>query len=61
MLKLFKHDIQPVNELTNAQSAVEVKDLNLWFGEKHVLKDITMRIPKNKVTVNLHSSTVLTV
>ncbi|WP_269517446.1 phosphate ABC transporter ATP-binding protein PstB [Alteromonas sp. BMJM2] len=56
MLKLFKHDIQPVNELTNAQSAVEVKDLNLWFGEKHVLKDITMRIPKNKVTALIGQS-----
>jgi phosphate transport system ATP-binding protein len=50
MLKLFKHNIQPVRELVRAQTAVEVNDLNLWFGNKHVLKDITMRIPKNKVT-----------
>ncbi|WP_420935088.1 phosphate ABC transporter ATP-binding protein PstB [Alteromonas sp. A081] len=56
MLKLFKHNIQPVSELASAQTAVEVKNLNLWFGEKHVLKDITMRIPKNKVTALIGQS-----
>jgi phosphate transport system ATP-binding protein len=56
MLKLFKHNIQPVSELASAQTAVEVKELNLWFGDKHVLKDITMRIPKNKVTALIGQS-----
>lgn len=56
MLKLFKHNIQPVSELSSAQTAVEVNALNLWFGDKHVLKDITMRIPKNKVTALIGQS-----
>ncbi|WP_334063443.1 phosphate ABC transporter ATP-binding protein PstB [Alteromonas genovensis] len=56
MLKLFKHNIQPVSELSSAQTAVEVSKLNLWFGDKHVLKDITMRIPKNKVTALIGQS-----
>ncbi|WP_334027709.1 phosphate ABC transporter ATP-binding protein PstB [Alteromonas sp. P256] len=56
MLKLFKHNIQPVSELSSAQTAVEVNELNLWFGDKHVLKDITMRIPKNKVTALIGQS-----
>jgi phosphate transport system ATP-binding protein len=56
MLKLFKHNIQPVSELASAQTAVELKELNLWFGDKHVLKDITMRIPKNKVTALIGQS-----
>ena len=56
MLKLFKHNIQPVSELASAQTAVEVKELDLWFGDKHVLKDITMRIPKNKVTALIGQS-----
>jgi len=56
MLKLFKHNIQPVSELASAQIAVEVKDLNLWFGDNHVLRDITMQIPKNKVTALIGQS-----
>ncbi|AUC87464.1 MAG: phosphate ABC transporter ATP-binding protein [Alteromonas sp.] len=56
MLTLFKNNSKPVNELTSEQTAVEVKDLNLWFGEKHVLKDITMRIPENKVTALIGQS-----
>ena len=56
MLKLFKHNIQPVSELSSAQTAVEVNALNLWFGDKHVLKDITMRIPKNNVTALIGQS-----
>lgn len=56
MLTLFKNNIKPVSELTSEQTAVEVKDLNLWFGEKHVLKDITMRVPENKVTALIGQS-----
>ncbi|APE05030.1 phosphate ABC transporter ATP-binding protein [Alteromonas sp. RW2A1] len=56
MLTLFKNNIKPVSELTSEQTAVDVKDLNLWFGEKHVLKDITMRVPENKVTALIGQS-----
>ncbi|MDK2765598.1 MAG: phosphate ABC transporter ATP-binding protein PstB, partial [Alteromonas macleodii] len=30
--------------------------LNLWFGNKHVLNDISMRIPKNKITALIGQS-----
>lgn len=56
MLTLFKNNSKPVSELTSEQTAVEVKDLNLWFGEKHVLKDISMCIPENKVTALIGQS-----
>ncbi|TQD28197.1 phosphate ABC transporter ATP-binding protein PstB [Methanolobus vulcani] len=29
---------------------IEVKNLNLWYGEKHALHDISIDIPKNSVT-----------
>ncbi|MBS7269714.1 MAG: phosphate ABC transporter ATP-binding protein [Candidatus Freyarchaeota archaeon] len=29
---------------------IEVKNLNLWFGKNHVLKNINLKILKNKVT-----------
>ena len=33
-----------------SQSQIEVEDLNLWYGEKQALKNISMQIPKNSVT-----------
>jgi len=33
-----------------AQPQIEVENLNLWYGEKQALKDISMHIPKNSVT-----------
>ncbi|MHA1685429.1 MAG: phosphate ABC transporter ATP-binding protein PstB [Candidatus Heimdallarchaeaceae archaeon] len=29
---------------------IEAEDLNLWYGENHVLKDICMKVMRNKVT-----------
>ncbi len=29
---------------------IEVKNLNLWFGEKQILKDINLKIPDKKLT-----------
>ncbi len=33
-----------------ANSLIEVEDLNLWYGDKQALKNISMRIPSNSVT-----------
>jgi phosphate transport system ATP-binding protein len=33
-----------------AQPQIEVENLNLWYGEKQALKNISMHIPKNSVT-----------
>lgn len=56
MLKLFEHNTLNVNDIGGEQTAVEVKNLNLWFGNKHVLNDISMRIPKNKITALIGQS-----
>ena len=56
MLKLFEHNTLNVNDIGEKQTAVEVKNLNLWFGNKHVLNDISMRIPKNKITALIGQS-----
>ena len=56
MLKLFEHNTLNVNDIGEEQAAVEVKNLNLWFGNKHVLNDISMRIPKNKITALIGQS-----
>lgn len=29
---------------------IEARDLNLWYGENHALKHVTIGIPKNKIT-----------
>ena len=56
MLKLFEHNTLNVNDIGEEQTAVEVKNLNLWFGNKLVLNDISMRIPKNKITALIGQS-----
>lgn len=33
-----------------AQPQIKVENLNLWYGEKQALKNISMHIPKNSVT-----------
>lgn len=39
-----------LNNLTDAQKALEIKNLNLYYGEKQALHDISMAIPKGQVT-----------
>ena len=29
---------------------LEARDINVWFGERHVLKDVNLQFPSNKVT-----------
>ncbi|MDN7013158.1 phosphate ABC transporter ATP-binding protein [Methanoculleus sp. FWC-SCC3] len=31
-------------------TVIETRDLNLWYGKKHALIDISVKIPKNRVT-----------
>lgn len=39
---------ETIQNVANPQ--IEVKDLNLWYGDKQALKNINIRIPKNSVT-----------
>lgn len=56
MLKLFEHNTLRLDSLTDAQIALSVQGLNLWFGGKHVLHDISMNIPKHSITALIGQS-----
>ena len=56
MLKLFERNTLNVADITDDTTAIDVRNLNLWFGNKHVLNDISMRIPKNKITALIGQS-----
>ncbi|MCY7296028.1 phosphate ABC transporter ATP-binding protein PstB [Alteromonas sp. a30] len=42
--------VPKLNSLAKSDIAIEVNDLALYFGQRKVLHEISMRIPKNKVT-----------
>ncbi len=56
MFKLFEREVLSVNEFSKTQTSINVKDLNVWLNNKHVLKDINIRIPKNKITALIGQS-----
>ncbi len=56
MFKLFERDVLSVDEFSEAQTSINVKKLNVWLNSKHVLKDINIRIPKNKITALIGQS-----
>ena len=56
MLKLFEREQLNLAKLPEEQTAIEVRDLCLRFGDKHVLHNITMRIPKNRITALIGQS-----
>ncbi|MEM4672916.1 MAG: ATP-binding cassette domain-containing protein, partial [Sulfolobales archaeon] len=38
-----------MNENSRDNYIIRVKDLNVWLGEKHILKNISLDIPRNTV------------
>ena len=36
--------------MTTEQFQLETKDINVWFGERQVLKDVSLKFPTNRVT-----------
>lgn len=42
--------VKPLDQLTDEEICLEVKDLKLWYGDKQALKGIDMVVPKKKVT-----------
>ncbi|MFG0833170.1 phosphate ABC transporter ATP-binding protein PstB [Aeromonas bivalvium] len=44
------HKSLDLNKLTPEQTALEVKDLNLYYGSKQALFNVNMKIPKGQVT-----------
>ncbi len=43
-------DKQALTGLSAAQTALEIKNLNLYYAQKQALYDVSMKIPKGKVT-----------
>lgn len=48
---LFESEVKiDLNNLSPEQKALEIKNLNLYYGEKQALQNISMAIPKGQVT-----------
>jgi len=56
--EMLTHDktMNTVNTDIDIESILQINDLNVYAGEHHILKDINLKIPKNKVTVLLGPS-----
>lgn len=50
MLKLFERHLPDLDDLQSTQIAIQVRNLQLSFADKQVLRNISMQIPKHKVT-----------
>lgn len=42
--------VKPLGQLTEDELCLKVSNLNLWYGSKQALTDISMVVPKKKVT-----------
>ncbi|MGQ8364818.1 phosphate ABC transporter ATP-binding protein PstB [Glaciecola sp. 1036] len=56
MFKLFERKILSVDEISRAQAGIDVRDLNVWLSNKKVLNNISIRIPKNRITALIGQS-----
>ena len=51
-----KHEPAVHPELAAEEAILEVHDFNLWYGKTHAIHDISMRVPKGKVTAMIGPS-----
>ena len=56
MFKLFERDVISVDELSKEQTSIDVQHLSVSLNAKKVLNDISIRIPKNKITALIGQS-----
>ncbi|MDM7861867.1 phosphate ABC transporter ATP-binding protein PstB [Alteromonas sp. ASW11-36] len=56
MLNLFEREKLDLQSLSPSDTAINVEGLNLWFGKKQVLNDISMKIPKHRITALIGQS-----
>jgi len=56
--KMMTHDkmINIIDADIDTDSILQISNLNVYAGEHHILKDVNLKIPKNKVTVLLGPS-----
>ena len=56
MFKLFERDVLSVEEFSSAQTSIKVKNLHVSLNNNKVLNNISIRIPKNKITALIGQS-----
>lgn len=56
MFKLFEREVLSVEEFSGSQTSIDVRDLSVSLNNKPVLKNISMRIPKQKITALIGQS-----
>jgi phosphate transport system ATP-binding protein len=53
---LENHKTVRTDPVPDEESVITIKDFNLWYGDFQALKDVTLTIPKNKVTALIGAS-----
>ncbi|MDT0593476.1 phosphate ABC transporter ATP-binding protein PstB [Glaciecola petra] len=56
MFKLFERNVLSVEEFSSAQTSIKVKNLHVSLNNNKVLNNISIRIPKNKITALIGQS-----
>ncbi|MCD7785824.1 MAG: phosphate ABC transporter ATP-binding protein PstB [Oscillospiraceae bacterium] len=42
--------VQNTETLTEGETLIDVEHMNLWYGENHAIKDVSIAIPQNRIT-----------
>ncbi|MCD8005363.1 MAG: phosphate ABC transporter ATP-binding protein PstB [Oscillospiraceae bacterium] len=42
--------VQNTEILTEGETLIDVEHMNLWYGENHAIKDVSIAIPQNRIT-----------
>ena len=48
-LKVSRDDRNTVGEVTHSEPRMSCRNVNVWYGEKHAIKDVSLDIGKNEV------------
>lgn len=56
MFKLFEREILPVEEFSSSMTSIDVQNLSVMLNKLYVLKNISLRIPKNKIVAIIGQS-----
>ncbi|MCC8195447.1 MAG: phosphate ABC transporter ATP-binding protein PstB [Ruminococcus sp.] len=43
-------EVQNSEILSDGETLIDVEHMNLWYGENHAIKDVSLAIPRNRIT-----------
>ncbi|MCD7889098.1 MAG: phosphate ABC transporter ATP-binding protein PstB [Oscillospiraceae bacterium] len=43
-------EVQNTETLSDGETLIDVEHMNLWYGENHAIKDVSLAIPQNRIT-----------